>query len=58
VAFLLGLGGLNLYVASNYSSDVWVNFKVFGTLGIFVAFIVVQSVWLRRYLVEPSEEQG
>ena len=58
VVFLLGLGALNLYVASNYSSDVWVNFKVFGTLGIFVVFVVVQSFWLRRYLVEPSEEQG
>jgi intracellular septation protein len=58
VVFLLGLGALNLYVASNYSSDVWVNFKVFGTLGIFVVFVAAQSFWLRRYLVEPSEEQG
>ena len=33
-AVLRALGVLNLYVAFNYSTDAWVNFKLFGTTGL------------------------
>ncbi len=54
--FFAALGGLNLYVAFHYSTDAWVNFKLFGTLGLMVAFIVAQGAWLSRYL--PDSEKS
>jgi intracellular septation protein len=53
-AFFAALGALNLVVAYRYSTDVWVQFKVFGLLGLTVAFVVLQSVWLGRVAGEPS----
>lgn len=47
--FFLALGGLNLYFAWYWSTEVWVNFKVFGTLGLSVAFTFVQALYLMRY---------
>lgn len=52
VVFLLGLGALNLLVAYRYSSDVWVNFKLFGTMTLLLAFFMVQVFALWRYRKE------
>lgn len=49
VIFLLLLGGLNLFVAATYSSDVWVNFKLFGTMGLMFVFIAAQLAALWSY---------
>mgnify|MGYP002629765031 CR=1 FL=1 len=49
VVFFTLLGGLNLYVAQTYSTDVWVNFKLFGVLGLTVFFVVLQGFYLMRY---------
>lgn len=57
VAFFLALGALNIYVMHNFSTDVWVKFKVFGVLGLMIAFIVAQFIWLWPK-VAPSDEQG
>jgi len=46
VAFFLLVGGVNIYVAYSFSEAFWVNFKLFGMLGMTVVFIAVQSVWL------------
>jgi intracellular septation protein len=46
VLFFALLGGLNLFVAYSFSEDIWVKFKVFGLLGLTLAFLVAQSVWL------------
>jgi intracellular septation protein len=54
VVFLLALGGLNLFVATHYSSDVWVNFKLFGTVGLMLAFFAVQVAALWRYRKEEE----
>lgn len=43
--FLTFLGGLNLFVAFNYSRDTWVTFK-FVLLGLFFVFVLVQSWWI------------
>ena len=42
------LGAANLYVAYRYSTDVWVDFKLFGILALTVLFIVGQTAWLMR----------
>jgi|SRR5690606_16275234 intracellular septation protein len=63
VAFFLLVGVLNLYVAFNFSNEVWVNFKLFGILGLTMIFAVAQAAWLSRYIQEgdggaPSGTEG
>ena len=53
-AFLAGMGAINLYVAMHYSTAVWVNFKVWGGIGLFLLFALAQGVVLARYVTEPS----
>lgn len=50
IGFFALMGVLNLYIAFNFSNDVWVNFKLFGGLGLMLAFVVVQSVMLSKYI--------
>jgi intracellular septation protein len=49
------LGFINLYVAFNYSTDAWVNFKLFGFTGLMLVFILGQGVWLSKYIDESKE---
>jgi intracellular septation protein len=56
VTFLILLGFLNLFVAFNYSLDAWVNFKLFGVTGLLFLFMIVQTIVLRKYLIETTEE--
>src|SRR3989338_1962839 len=53
--FFALLGIINLYVASNFSEDAWVNFKLFGFTGFMLVFILVQSAWLAKYVDEKKE---
>ena len=43
IVFFLVMGVLNLYVAYNFGTDFWVNFKLFGGIGLMVLFVVGQS---------------
>jgi intracellular septation protein len=54
VIFFLCLGGANLYVMSYFDRDTWVNFKLFGMLGLTLLFVVLQSLYLSRYMTEPG----
>ena len=52
--FFAVMGVLNLYVAFNYSTDDWVTFKLFGGMGLMLVFIVVQAIYLSRFVkAEP-----
>ena len=53
--FFLVLGFINLYVAFNYSTDSWVNFKLFGFTGLMLVFILAQGAWLAKYIDEKKE---
>ena len=55
-AFFLVLGGVNLYVMTYYDRDTWVNFKLFGMLGMTLAFVVAQSFYLARHMKEPKKD--
>ncbi len=57
IAFFVGVGILNLYVAFNFAEETWVNFKLFGILGITFAFVVAQAFYLGRYVEEPEAEE-
>jgi intracellular septation protein len=48
-AFFLLMGALNLYVAYHFSESTWVNFKLFGGLGLMVLFVLAQGAILARY---------
>ncbi|PSS50747.1 septation protein A [Pseudomonas sp. BBP2017] len=49
IAFFLFCGAANLFVAFTFQ-DIWVDFKVFGSLGMTVLFLVGQGVYLSRHL--------
>jgi intracellular septation protein len=53
--FFAVLGFINLYVAFNYTTDEWVNFKLFGFTGLMLAFILAQGAWLAKYVDEKKE---
>lgn len=57
MAFFAVMAVLNIAVAYGFSTDIWVNFKLFGTLSLTLVFVVAQGFWLGRYL-EPEEDGG
>ena len=52
--FFAAMGALNLWVAYSFDTDTWVNFKLFGGMGLMVLFVIGQSVWLGRYIKEDE----
>ncbi|MFM8442930.1 MAG: septation protein A [Methylococcus sp.] len=57
VAFFLTIGAVNLYVAYTYEESVWVNFKLFGMLGLTIVFVLLQSVYLSRHMPQTTAEE-
>ena len=50
IGFFALMGVLNLYVAYNFDTATWVNFKLFGGTGLMFAFFLVQGLYLSRHL--------
>lgn len=50
IAFFAVMGVANLWVAFNFDTDTWVNFKLFGGLGLMALFIIGQALYLGRYM--------
>jgi intracellular septation protein len=48
--FFIFSGCLNIFVAYNYDLDTWVNFKLFGLLGLTLLFIIAQGIYLNKYI--------
>jgi intracellular septation protein len=46
IAFFLLMGAANLVVFNYFDEETWVDFKLFGMLGLTLAFIVAQGFWL------------
>jgi intracellular septation protein len=55
VAFFGAMGALNLYVAFNFPTDTWVSFKLFGLMGITLAFTLGIGLWLARHMKEAPD---
>ena len=55
--FFFLIGGINYYVMSYFTTDTWVNFKLFGMLGLTFVFVLLQSVFLSRHLPESTTEE-
>lgn len=49
-AFFATIGAINLYVAFNFPTDTWVNFKLFGITGLIFLFILAQAAMLAKYV--------
>ena len=50
VGFFTVMGFLNLWVAFNFDTATWVNFKLFGGLGLMLVFVLSQAVYLNKHL--------
>ncbi len=55
IAFFLAMAGLNLFVAYTYSTEIWVNFKAFGTLALTVVFVIGQAFYMSRHTEQQQE---
>jgi intracellular septation protein len=55
-AFFALLGVLNLYVAFNYSTNTWVDLKLFGTTGLMLIFFIAQAFALNKHATEKDPE--
>ncbi len=55
VGFFTFMGFANLAVAYSFSTDAWVNFKLFGGIGLMLAFVLVQGMLLSKYIEEEKK---
>lgn len=55
-AFFLSMGVLNLFVLYNFSTQIWVNFKLFGSLALTFLFVLLQGLFLSNYLPKTTEK--
>lgn len=54
--FFVAMGAINLYVAFSFSEDTWVNFKLFGMMGMTILFIILQAFYLAKYISEVEQK--
>ena len=55
VAFFAVMGLINIWVAYSFSTAAWVNFKLFGGLGLMVVFVLAQAVYLNKHMLKNPE---
>jgi intracellular septation protein len=55
IGFFALMGVLNLWVAFRFDTDTWVNFKLFGGLGLMALFVIGQALYLSRYMKDGKE---
>jgi len=56
--FFLVMAALNEAVWRTQSTDFWVNFKVFGIIGLTLVFAMSQAPLISRHQLEDGEEDG
>jgi intracellular septation protein len=54
VSFFLLMGAANLWVAYNFSTAIWVDYKLFGGIGLMVVFTLAQGFYISRYLTDDG----
>ena len=57
VVFFAAMGFTNLYVVYNFDTDTWVDFKLFGLMGLTFAFVIVQALYLARHIKHDEEAE-
>lgn len=56
--FFAAMGCLNIWVANHFDTDTWVSFKLFGGLGLMLVFVVIQGVYMSRFIQEQPEDHA
>ena len=56
VVFFAAMGALNIYVVYRFDEATWVNFKVFGMLGLTIVFVILQGIWLAGQMPKTPAE--
>jgi intracellular septation protein len=56
IGFFAFMGAINLFVAYGYSTDTWVNFKLFGGMGLMLVFVVAQAIVLAPHIKANEAE--
>jgi intracellular septation protein len=57
ILFFTIMGAVNIYVLYHFSTEAWVNFKLFGTLGMTLVFLIAQAVYMAKYMQDPRKNQ-
>jgi len=50
------MGCANLWVANHFDTDTWVSFKLFGGLGLMLVFVLLQGIYMSRFIKETPED--
>ena len=56
VIFFIALGIINLFVVYNFDTDTWVNFKLFGMMGLTILFVIIQAIYMSRHMQTSEVE--
>ncbi|TNF98062.1 MAG: septation protein A [Gammaproteobacteria bacterium] len=54
--FFFAMGVINLYVVYSFSTDTWVNFKLYGLIGLTIVFVFAQGFYLVRYIEDEDDK--
>ena len=54
--FFAAMGVINWWVAFHFDTDTWVNYKLFGSMGLMLLFVLGQGIYLSRH-IQPENEQ-
>lgn len=54
LAFLILIGFINIFVAYSFSMDIWVDFKLFGLLGLTLLFTIGLGFYVAKYAEEAQ----
>jgi intracellular septation protein len=57
-AFFAVMGVINIWVAYNFSTDSWVNYKLFGGTGLMIAFMIAQGLYVSRHVEDEDGDAG
>lgn len=55
--FFILMGFANLYVAYHYDTNIWVNFKLFGSIGLTLLFVIAQSFYIAKHAQAKPEKE-
>ncbi len=56
--FFAVMGFINLWVAYNFDTDTWVNFKLFGGIGLMFVFVIAQALYLSRFMKDDESTEN
>jgi intracellular septation protein len=58
IVFFAAVGTVNIAVAYSVPTATWVNFKLFGLMGLTFAFTIGMGFWLARHMPDSGGERG